>query len=120
MYGQMMGRNQNNFNQSMGANQQNFGQAMQGSNYANQIRQQQLTEGMQRRNQSLNEINALQSGQQVNSPQMPNFSQASSAAPAPVYQAGVDQGNYNASQNPTNALLGAAGTGAGIWAGMQG
>ena len=119
MFGQAMSNNQNNYNQAYGANQANFGQAMQGSQYANQIRQQQMTEQMQQRGFSLNEINALLSGQQVQNPQMPNFAQASAAQPAPVYQAGVDQGNYNASQNPTNALLGAAGTGAGIWAGLQ-
>lgn len=83
------------FGQAQAANQQNFGQAMSASNYANQLRQQQLTEAMQRRGFSLNEMNALLSGQQVNTPQMPNFSQASAAQAAPIYQGAVDQGNFN-------------------------
>ena len=83
------------YNQSLGANSQNFGQAMQGSAYANQIRQQQLTEAMTKRGFSLNEINALLSGQQVNTPQMPSFTGASAAQAAPIYQGAVDQGNFN-------------------------
>lgn len=92
------------FGMASSANQQNFGQAMQGSQYANQIRQQQLTEAMQKRGFSLNEINALLSGQQVNAPQMPNFSTASAAQPAPIYQGAVDQGN--ASQMAAQGLFG--------------
>jgi hypothetical protein len=98
------------YNQAYGANQANYGQAMQGSNYANQIRQQQMTEAMQQRGFSLNEINALISGQQVNAPQMPSFSNASAAQPAPVYQAGVDQGNFDQAGDMTGDLIGAAGT----------
>jgi hypothetical protein len=115
MFGQQLGLNQNTFNQALGANQQNFGQAMQGSQYANQIRQQQLTESMQKRGFSLNEINALLSGQQVNAPQMPNFSQAGAAQAAPTYQAGVDQGNYDAASSPMNGLMGLAGSGLGAY-----
>jgi hypothetical protein len=110
MYSQMMGRNQNAFNQANTANQANFGQAMQSSQYANQIRQQQLTEAMQKRGFSLNEINALMSGQQVNAPQMPNFSQATQANAAPIYQAAVAQGNADQAANPMNGLMGLAGT----------
>ena len=46
---------------------------MQAANYANALRQQQIGEAMGRRGQSLNEINALLSGQQVGMPQMPTF-----------------------------------------------
>jgi len=83
------------YGQALGANAQNFGQGMQASQYANSLRQQQLTEAMQKRGFSLNEINALLSGQQVQSPQMPNFTAASAAQPAPIYQGAVDQGNFN-------------------------
>jgi hypothetical protein len=128
MYGQQMGlrnmatgeqdrmgqfANQANnqaFNQAYGSNQANFGQAMQGSQYANQIRQQQMTEAMQQRGFSLNEINGLLSGQQVNAPQMPNFSQASSAQPAPIYQGAVDQGNFDQAGDMMGDLLGLGGT----------
>lgn len=110
MFGQQLGMNQNRFNQSLGSNAQNFGQAMQGSQYSNQIRQQQLTEEMQKRGFSLNEINALLSGQQVNAPQMPNFSAAGAATPAPIYQGAADQASINAANNPLSAILGTAGT----------
>jgi len=96
------------FGQAMGANQQNYNQMMQGSQYANAIRQQQMTEEMQKRGFSLNEINALLSGQQVNTPQMPSFTGAGAAQPAPVYQAGVDQGN--ADQMNAQGLMGGAGS----------
>lgn len=89
---------QNQFGQNMNANNQNYQQAMQGSQYANAIRQQQMTEQMQQRGFSLNEINALLSGQQVNTPQMPNFSSAAAAQAAPIYQGAVDQGNFDQMQ----------------------
>jgi hypothetical protein len=105
------------YDQSRGANQQNYQQAMAGSQYANQIRQQQITEAMTKRGFSLNEINGLLSGQQVNTPQMPSFQGASAAQAAPVYQAAVDQGNYNAGMSPWNALIGAGGTALGGYLG---
>jgi len=117
MYSQLMGRNQLKFNQALGANAQNYDQMMRGSQYANQIRQQQLTEAMQKRGFSLNEINALMSGQQIQAPQMPTFTGASGAAPAPVYQAGVDQGNYNAATDPMAGLMGLGGTLGGAYLG---
>jgi len=95
------------FNQMLAANQQNFGQGMQSANYANQLRQSQLAEMMQRRGQSLNEINAMMSGQQVQNPQMPSFSQAGQAQPAPIYTAAADQASINNANNPWNALIGA-------------
>jgi hypothetical protein len=116
MFGQQLQDNQNRFSQSLSANQQNFGQAMQGSAYANQLRQQQLTEEMQKRGFSLNEINALLSGQQVGTPQMPNFSQAQAAQPAPIYTAAADQASLAAASSPWNALIGAGGTALGGWA----
>ena len=105
------------YQQAMGANAQNYQQAMAGSQYANQIRQQQITEAMQKRGFSLNEINALLSGQQVNAPQMPNFMGASAAQAAPIFKAEVAQGNYNAGMSPWNALLGVGGTALGGYLG---
>lgn len=117
MFDQLMDRNQTNFQQAFDANQANFGQAMRGSAYANQIRQQQIAEQMQKRGFSLNEINALLSGQQVGMPQMPSFMGASQAQAAPVYQAAADQGSVNAAMSPWSALIGAGGTAAGAWLG---
>jgi hypothetical protein len=106
------GRDESNamFNQQAQRSSQGFSQATQASQYANQIRQQQIAEQMQKRGFSLNEINALMSGQQVQTPNMPNFTPATQAAAAPIYQAGVDQGNYNNASNPTSGLMGLAGT----------
>ena len=120
MFGQQLGRNQNAYQQALQANAQNFGQSMQGSQYANQIRQQQLTEAMQKRGFNLNEINALLSGQQVGMPQMPNFSQAGAAQPAPYMQGAAQQASMDAASNPWGALLGAGATlGGGYLAGMS-
>jgi hypothetical protein len=105
------------YNQTLGSNNQNFNQSMQGSQYGNQIRQQQMTEAMQQRGFSLNEINALLSGQQVNAPNMPNFSQSGAAQSAPIFDAGVAQGNYDASQNPMGGLMDIAGQGLGGYLG---
>lgn len=99
MYNQLMGNNQNMFNQSLKSNQQNYGMDQSSSEYANQLRQQQIAEMMQQRGFSLNELNAIMSGQQVGLPSMPSFSDASRAEAAPTYQAGVDQGNFNQAQN---------------------
>jgi hypothetical protein len=114
---QGVGEANSQYQQALGSNAQNYGQNMQSANYANQIRQQQLTEAMGQRGQSLNEINALLSGQQVGNPQMPSFNTASAAAPAPIYQAGVDQGNFDQASNPMGGLMDIAGMAAGGWAG---
>ena len=124
LFGQDMGMRQqgvgeanDQFGQALASNAQNYGQNMQSANYSNQIRQQQMTEAMQQRGFSLNEINALLSGQQVGSPQMPNFSTAGAAQPAPVYQAGVDQGNFDQASSPWAGIGSLAGTLGGAYLG---
>lgn len=80
-----------------------------------QLRQQDIAELYQQRQQPLNELNALLTGQQVNSPQMPGFTNAQAAQPVQAltaannqYQAGLDA--YNAeSANFSNLLGGATG-----------
>jgi hypothetical protein len=110
MFGQQLSNNQNNFNQALGANSQNFGQAMQGSQYANQIRQQQITEALTKRGSSLNEINALLSGGQVGMPQMPNFQGANAAQPAPIMTGAAQDASMQNANNPMNGLMGLAGS----------
>ena len=90
------------------------------SKYSNQIRQQQLTEAMQLRGFELNEINALLAGQQVGMPQMPSFAQAESSVPSDIIGAGVAQANADAAADPTNALIGAAGSIGGGFAAASG
>lgn len=79
------------------------------------LRQQQIAEEMQRRGFSLNETNALLSGQQVGMPQMPGFNAASRADPVNYmgaaqnqWQADIDA--YNAKQGAFAGLLGGIGS----------
>ena len=116
-FGQSMQMNQNQFNQNLGANQANYSQDMSGSTYANQMRQQQMAEAMQRRGFSLNEINALMSGQQVGMPTMPTFNASNAAAPVDYVGAAMHEQSINQANNPTSALIGAGATMAGAYLG---
>lgn len=78
-----------------------FGQNTQNSNLQTQQRQQQIAEQMQRRGFSLNEINAIISGQQVGMPSMPSFSNAG-RADATNYM-GAAQNQYGAALDAANA-----------------
>ena len=113
------GRDESNamFNQMAQRSNQGFNQATQASQYANQIRQQQIAEAMQKRGFSLNEINALMSGQQVQTPNMPNFTPATQGTPAPIYQAGVARGNFDQASDPFSGIMGLAGTLGGAYLG---
>jgi hypothetical protein len=102
---QALNQNTAAFNNQAGQNQ--FAQMMQQSQYQNQLRQAAIAEEMQRRGMSLNEMNALLTGQQVGMQQMPNFNAAQAAQPTQYlnaanmqYQANLDQANMNnANQN---------------------
>ena len=94
------------------AAQQQFGMNQQAAQFQNQLRQQAIAEQMQRRGMSLNEMNALLTGQQVGMPQMPTFNAAQrSETPQLVDAMGrtydAQLGAYNAQQAGANALLGA-------------
>ena len=85
------------------AAQQQFGMNQQAADFQNRLRQQAIAEQAQRRGMSLNEMNALLTGQQVGMPQMPSFNMASKAetpqlvdAMARTYDAQL--GAYNAQQ----------------------
>jgi hypothetical protein len=87
-------------NQAM---QQQYGLNNQFVNTQNQVRQQAIAEEAQRRGMSLNEMNALLSGQQVNMPNMPSFNAAGRSETPQILNAtqmGYDAqlGAYNASQ----------------------
>ena len=120
MFGQQMGSNQNMFNQALQANHQNYGQSMQGSQYANQIRQQQMAEMMQQRGFNLNEINALLSGQQVGMPSMPSFSQQGQYTPASQMTAAAQQASMENASSPWSALAGLGGQALGGYIGAGG
>lgn len=85
------------------AAQNQFGLNLQQAQFQNQLRQQALAEQAQRRGMSLNEMNALLTGQQVGMPQMPNFIPASRSETPNILgatQMGYDAqlGAYNAQQ----------------------
>ena len=99
---------------------QGFDQQMQQGGMQNQLRQQAIAEQMQREGWSLNKINAMLSGQQVNAPQMPNFTGAG-VSQGPNYlgaanmqgQYGLDSTNMANQQNSAmwNSLGSLAGAG---------
>lgn len=107
---QSIGEANTQFNQALGSNAQNFGQNLQGATFANQMRQQQLAELLQQRGSSLNEMNAMLSGQQVGMPQMPGYNTANASQPANVYQAGGDQAAYDQATNPWAGIADLGGT----------
>lgn len=98
-YGNQLRQQQFGMNQA--ANQQNWGQQMQNAQYQNQLRQQQIAEQIQQRGMTLNEMNALLSGQQVSSPQMPTFNASQSAGGANYNNAALNQ--YSAGMDAFNA-----------------
>ena len=82
---------------------QQFGINQQAAGFQNQLRQQAIAEEAQRRGMSLNEMNALLSGQQVSMPQMPSFMGAQRSETPNLLgatQMGYDAqlGAYNAQQ----------------------
>lgn len=94
-------------NLDMSANQQGYGQALQSGQFGNTAQQQALAQAIQQRQLPLNEITALMSGSQIQSPQFQGYN-ASTLAPAPIAQAAgqqaqYGQGLYNSQVGATNA-----------------
>lgn len=106
------------------AGDQNFQQRMAASNQQTQLRQQQIAEEMQKRGFSLNEINAIISGQQVAMPTMPGFNQATKAEGTNYLGAAQMQGQadldaYNARQAATQGMMSGIGSMAGGFMGFS-
>lgn len=104
--------------EQMAFGNQNFQQQMQQSNYQNQLRQQQIAEEMQRRGFSLNEINAILTGQQVGMPSMPSFNTAQRSEGVQALNAAQMQGQaaldaFNAEQQALQGMMSGAGSIAG-------
>lgn len=100
------------------AGQAGYGQQMQSANYQNTLRQQQIAEDMQRRGYSLNEINAILTGQQVGMPNMPSFNTASKSDAVQYSQAAQAQGQaaldaFNAQSQATQGMMSGVGSMAG-------
>ena len=106
-------------------NAQMLGQQQQAFSQGGIARQQAIAEEAQRRGMSLNEMNALLTGQQVNPSQMPTFSAAGAAQPTNYGAAAGQQGQWNltqqAHQDQQNAQLwGGVGSAAGAAALLYG
>lgn len=87
-----------------------FNQNMQGAEYQNRLRQEQIAEEMQRRGFTINEMNAILNGQQVNMPNMPGFnaaqaSQATNYTGAAQDQYGAEMDAFNAQQQQMQGLM---------------
>jgi hypothetical protein len=89
------------FAQRQAAGSQNFQQQLQANQFQNQQRGQQLSEMMQQRGFSLNEINAILNGQQVAMPQFQGYNQAGKGQG--VDYTGAAKDSYSASMDAYNA-----------------
>ena len=115
--GQAQGLDINAMNAMNAAQGQQFGLNQSYANQQNTLRQQAIAEQAQRRGMSLNEMNALMSGQQVNMPNMPQFNTAGISqtpnlmgAMQNTYQANLDASNAK-NAGISNALSGATSLG---------
>ena len=89
------------------------------ADYQNKMRQAQLTEQMTQRGFSLNEINAIMSGQQVGMPSMPGFEGATKSEGTQYLNAAdmgyqAKMGEYGANQAGDQAFMNTLGAGAGM------
>jgi hypothetical protein len=94
---------QQNFSNQLTVNQQNFAQMLQEQEFQQRLRQQAIAEQQAARVQPLNELNALLTGQQVGTPQMPSFNTAG-LAQTPNLLGAADMG-YQAQLGQYNAML---------------
>ena len=99
--GQAQGLDINAMNAMNAAQGQQFGLNQSYANQQNTLRQQALAEQAQRRGMSLNEMNALMSGQQVQMPTMPQFNAAGISQTPNLL--GAAQSQYGAALDAANA-----------------
>lgn len=78
----------------LGQQGQAFGQSMTGADYQNKLRQQAIAEESLRRGMPLSELNALLTGQQVATPGMPSFNQATAGQAPNLLGAAREGGDY--------------------------
>lgn len=117
MFGMDTKRREQMLGEMLRTGSQGFQQGVQAAGFDNTVRQQQIAEEMQRRGFSLNEINAILTGQQVAMPTMPGFNTAQRSetpqymtAAQNGYQANLD--SFNAEQQAFQGIMsGATGLG---------
>lgn len=119
MQGEDLANNQNQFNQAgtqatfansaaqstlqdqLTGGAQTYGQNLSSSDYENQVRQQQEAEDLTQRGFTTNEINAMLTGQQVQTGPSPQFNAA--GASQPTNYSGAAQNLYSGALNQANA-----------------
>lgn len=82
---------QQQFAQNLGTQGQLFNQGLASNQFQNQARQQAIQEADYFKNQPLNMLNALRTGNQVSMPQFGNVAGGAQISAAPIYQATADQ-----------------------------
>ena len=87
--------------------QNQFNRGLTSATFGNQARQQAIQEADYFKNQPLNMLNALRSGNQVNMPQFSNWSGGAAIQAAPIYQATADQ--YQAALDKYKTQMSGAG-----------
>jgi hypothetical protein len=95
----------NEFRDQMAAGTANFRENMQTAEMQSGLRQQAITEELQRRGWTLNEINAVLTGAQVGMPTMPTFMGANRSETTDYM--GAAQNQYTGDLNRFNATQGA-------------
>ena len=110
-----------NWQQQMQQTGYNNDQGYRGADYANMLRQTGMNEEMMQRQQRLNEVNSLMSGQQVSNPQFQNFTNQNMAQGADYTGAAQNQyqgqlNQFGAQNAGINSLMG----GLGMMGGMAG
>jgi hypothetical protein len=118
MQGEDLAANQNAFNQAgtqatfantaaqstlqnqLATGAQTYGQQTQSADYQDQLRQQQIAEDLQQRGFTTNEINAMMTGQQVQTGPSPQFNAAASSQP--TNYSGAASSAYGADLNASN------------------
>lgn len=107
------------FGQQATASGQGFAQDKDSAAFQNLQRQQAIAEQAQRRGISLNEMNALLTGQQISPVNMPSFSPAGQGQGANLLAAAQGQGQYDMSKYQADqALQGQTNAGLGTLAGL--
>lgn len=114
---QQFGQNAQQTASNNQAQQAQFQTGLASGQFQNQARQQAIQEADYLKNQPLNMLNALRTGNQVTTPQFGNVTAGSQIGAAPIYQATSDQYNAALAQykaqlaaNPFSSALGALGT----------
>lgn len=109
---------QRNQAMDLSSQQQAYQQAQTTSQADTQLRQQQISEALQERGFTLNEINSLLNGQQVAAPNMPTFTGAGTSQGANLL--GAAQSQYGAATDAANASASSFGSTLGSVASIAG